>query len=79
MTGTTLSAMPAGQRVPGASTWGEAGHVGHRAPGGEIGEDDLLARSGEDVGGLAMKCTPQNTTWACRAAAACAGELNESR
>ena len=28
------------------------GHVGHRAAGGQVGQDHLLVRRGEDVGGL---------------------------
>ena len=28
------------------------GHVGHRAAGGEVGQDHLLVRRGEDVGAL---------------------------
>ena len=41
-----------GHRVPGVLDLAQAGHVGHRAAGGEVGEDHLLARRGEDVGGL---------------------------
>ena len=30
----------------------DRGHVGHRAAGGEVGQDDLLVRRREDVGAL---------------------------
>ncbi len=30
----------------------DVGHVGHRAPGGEVGQDDGLVGAGQEVGGL---------------------------
>ena len=40
------------QGVPGVLHLGEPGHVGHRAAGREVGQDDLLLGRGEDVGRL---------------------------
>ena len=37
------------------------GHVGHRAAGGEVGQDDLLMRAHSTSALSAMKCTPQKT------------------
>ena len=33
-----------GQHVPGVLDLGQPGHVGHRAAGGEVGQDHLLVR-----------------------------------
>ena len=41
-----------GDGVPGGLDLVDRGHVGHRAPGGEIGQDHLLVVGGEDVGAL---------------------------
>ena len=35
-----------------SSTWSMFGHVGHRAAGVQVGEDDPLVVAGEHVGGL---------------------------
>ena len=37
------------------------GHVGHRAAGSQVGQDDLLMRRTRTSALSAMKCTPQNT------------------
>ena len=53
VTGTVTSAMPAASStVPAVLDLVDRGHVGHRAAGGEVGEDDLLLVAGEDVGAL---------------------------
>ncbi len=41
-----------GQCVPRLLDLGDASHVGHRAPGSEVGEDHLLLGAGQDVGRL---------------------------
>ena len=52
-TGTTDVGDPGvGQHVPAVLDLAQRRHVGHRAPGGEIGQHDLLVGGGEDVGGL---------------------------
>ena len=53
MTGTTRStSVTVGEGLPGLLDGVDVGHVGHRAPGVEVGEDHLLVRRGEDVGRL---------------------------
>ena len=66
-----------GHRVPGVLDLAQAGHVGHRAAGGEVGEDHLL-RVGEVrmSADSAMKWTPQKTmNSASGRAGGVAGEL----
>ena len=47
------SAMPSVlQDLPGRLDLAEHRHVGHRAAGGQVGQDDLLRVAGEDVGAL---------------------------
>ena len=41
-----------GEEVPGVFEGVQLGHVGHAAPGGQIGQDDGDAVIGKDVGGL---------------------------
>ena len=41
-----------GQHVPALGDLLGGGHVGHRAAGGQVGQDDLLVVGGEDVRGL---------------------------
>ena len=38
--------------LPAVGDGVEVGHVGHGAAGGEVGEDDGLVGTGEDVGGF---------------------------
>ena len=53
MIGTTRSIAVIGRDlVPGLFDLVEVGHVGHRAAGVEVGEDDALVRGGEHVGRL---------------------------
>jgi hypothetical protein len=52
-----------GQFAPAALDLGQAGHVGHRAAGGEVGQDgDLVGRDMMSATS-AMKCTPQKTMY----------------
>ena len=44
--------MTSAERLPRLLDLVEVGHVGHRAAGVEVGEDDLLVVAGEDVGRL---------------------------
>ena len=39
----------------------DLGHVGHRAAGGQVGQDHLLVRRASTSALSAMKCTPQKT------------------
>ena len=53
MTGTTRStSVDRRQRLPGLLDGVDVGHVGHGAPGVEVGQDHLLVGAGEDVGRL---------------------------
>ena len=53
VTGMTSSAIPRSSSASQhCSTWLYGRHVRHRAAGREVGQDDLLLRRGEDVGGL---------------------------
>ena len=77
MTGTTVGATPAVlQRVPGVLDLPQAGHVGHRAAGGEVGQDHLLLGEVRMSADSAMKCTPQKTMYSASGrAAASLGQL----
>jgi hypothetical protein len=50
-----------GQFAPGALDLGQAGHVGHRTAGGEVGQDRNLLGRDRMSATSAMKCTPQKT------------------
>ena len=50
--GGELVAEDVGQLLPAVGDGVEVGHVGHGAAGGEVGEDDSLAGTGEHVGGF---------------------------
>ena len=53
MTGTTRSTSVTSPRTSHASSTAvDVGHVGHRAAGVEVGQEDLLVGTGEDVGRL---------------------------
>ena len=52
MTGTTLVHAERAQLLPADFELIDRGHVGHRAAGGQVGQDDLLVRRAEDVGAL---------------------------
>ena len=41
-----------GELLPGLLDRVDVGHVGHRAAGVQVGQDDLLVVAGEHVGGL---------------------------
>ena len=69
MTGTTSVGDPGlGHRVPGVLDLRDPGHVGHRAAGGEVGEDHLLRGPVRMSADSAMKCTPQKTMYSASAA-----------
>ena len=64
------------ERVPGVLDLREAGHVGHRAAGGEVRQDHLLLRAGEDVGRLGHEVhAAEHDVLRVRAAGGVAGQL----
>ena len=68
-----------GELVPDLLDGVEVGHVGHRAAGVEVGEDDLLVGPVRMSADSAMKWTPQKTTnSASRCSAAKRDSPNES-
>ena len=68
-----------GERVPGVLDLGEAGHVGHRAAGRQVGQDHLLVGAVRMSADSAMKCTPQKTMYSASGrAAASRASLKES-
>ena len=67
------------QRVPSLFDLVVVGHVGHRATGGQVGQDHLLVGALRMSALSAMKCTPQKTmNSASGRAAASLASLNES-
>ena len=65
-----------GHRVPGVLDLAQAGHVGHRAAGREVGKDHLLRRRGQDVGRLGHEVhAAEDDELGVRAAGGVAGEL----